>query len=132
MNLSAKAEVERQRKRNRDREGKRQRDTYLFKLLLLLELLLLEELLLHELVREGGGFADADAALVHHPVLGALPPLSEQFPAYRYRPCLGSHIVLGVFFASKRPGPSPPPSPLRGTKKKLRLPIFSRKSLEGA
>ena len=73
--------AERERQKQTIRQKIRVSYVYLFKLLLLLKLLLLEQLLLHELVSKGGGFVDANAALVHHPVLGALPPLSEQLPA---------------------------------------------------
>ena len=54
---------------------------YLLGSLLLVELLLLGQLVLDELVGEGGWLGLAAALLVHHPLLGALPPLGEQLPS---------------------------------------------------
>jgi hypothetical protein len=52
---------------------------------------------LHEFISEGAGLALAHAGLVHHPVLGSLPSLREEFA-----PCSESHTNTIVSLVEKQ------------------------------
>ena len=69
-------------------------NVYLFQLLLLLEKLLLRKLILNELISKGGWFVLPNTCLVNNPLLRPLPPLSEQFSAFKAKPDIQRFLYI--------------------------------------